>query len=362
MLISGYYGFDNLGDEAVLLSIVRVLRSLDDGLEITVLSAKPEVTSERYGVKAVKRTDFFAVLRAIFGCNLLISGGGSLLQDITSRTSLFYYLSILFTGVLFGKKVMIYGQGLGPLINRSDRKMAAFVLKRVEMITLRDSSSLALLKQMGIEKNVYVTADPVFGLEPPPQDRAIGLIEREGIQSDFILVSPRNWYNNELFRVEMAKALDRIQVKTGAEIVFCPFHESDLEESRKIADFMKGRSHILRTVYNPEDMLGIVSMSQMVIGVRLHSLIFGALAERPLVGISYDPKIDGFLKEIGLAPVGDMKSVTADQIADCVDKLWSDRDGVAAMIKSKVETLRQKALENGRLAISLIDGGRYGKD
>lgn len=362
MLISGYYGFDNLGDEAVLLSMVKALKSLDDGLEITVLSARPKVTSERYGVKAVSRTDFFAILRSIYGCDLLISGGGSLLQDITSRTSLFYYLSILFTGVLFGKKVMIYGQGLGPLINRSDMRMVAFVLKRVDMITLRDNSSLALLKQMGIEKNVYVTADPVLGLEPPPHDKAKRLVEREGIKGEFILVSPRNWYNNELFRVEMAKALDRIHHKTGAEIVFCPFHESDMAESREIADFMKGPNHILRTVYNPEDMMCIVSMSQLVIGVRLHSLIFGALAGRPVAGISYDPKIDGFLKEIGLVPVGDMKSVTADQIVDYVDKLWSDRDEITNKIKSRVETLRQKALENGRLAISLIDGGRYGKD
>ncbi|MDI6600326.1 MAG: polysaccharide pyruvyl transferase CsaB [Thermoanaerobacteraceae bacterium] len=361
MLISGYYGFDNLGDEAVLLSIVKTLRSLDGTLEITVLSARPEVTAERYGVRAVNRTDFFAVLRSIFKCDMLISGGGSLFQDVTSRTSLLYYLSIVFLGILFRKKVMVYGQGLGPLINNTDRKITSFILRRVDMITLRDNSSFELLKELGIEKNVHITADPVFTLEPSPDVRIKELLKSEGVYSDYILVAPRDWYNNELFRVEMAKALDQIYLKTGAEIVFCPFHESDIEESRSIADFMKCPHYILPKVYNPEDMLGIISLSQMVIGVRLHSLIFGALAGRPIAGISYDPKINGFLKDIGVKPVGVMKTVTADQIVEYVEAIWDIRDKVGSEIKDKVEILKQKAHENGELAISLIGGGRYGK-
>ncbi len=356
VLISGYYGFDNLGDEAVLLSIVNTLKNSDKDLQITVLSENPEITEKRYGVKSVKRTGFFDVLKAVRTCDLLISGGGSLLQDVTSRASLFYYLAILFMGIVFRKKVMVYGQGIGPLTNKTDIKMVSFILKKVNLITLRDNSSQELLKSMGIENNIHVTADPVFCLKKPEQTGAKMLLESEGISDNFILVSVRNWYNNELFRVEMAKALDIIYQNTGTEIVFCPFHQSDIEECNAIADFMKSPKHILRRVYNPEDMLGIISLCKMVIGMRLHSLIFGALVGCPVEGISYDPKIDGFLKDIGLMPVGNVRSVTAEQIADYAEGLWTKRDKAIKEIEDRTEKLRQKAAENGKLALSLIYG------
>ncbi len=359
--MSGYYGFDNLGDEAVLLSIVNTLKAADKELEITVLSDKPEATAARYGVKSVNRTGFFAVLKAVCGCDLLISGGGSLLQDVTSRASLVYYLAILLMGIFFRRKVMVYGQGIGPLTNKTDIRMVSFVLRRVNIITLRDNSSLELLKRMGVEKNVRVTADPVFCLQAPSDSGAGSLLESEGIEGDFILISPRNWYNNELFRVEMAKALDRIHQNTGAEIVFCPFHQSDIDESRAIAEFMKCPNHILHRVYGPEDVLGIISLCRMVIGVRLHSLIFGALVGCPVVGISYDPKIDGFLKDIDTVPAGDMRTVTAEQIEDHAEQLWARRDEAAEEIKEKTERLREKAMENVELALSLIGGEKHAK-
>jgi len=361
VLISGYYGFDNLGDEAVLLSIIKTLRSLDKSLEITVLSARPDVTAARYGVKAINRTDFLAVLRSIFRCDMLISGGGSLFQDITSRTSLFYYLSIVFLGILLRKKVMVYGQGMGPLIDNMDKKITSFILRRVDMITLRDSSSLGLLNELGVKRNVHVTADPVFTLAPSPDARIREILDAEGIHGNYILIAPRSWYDNELFRIEMAKAADEIYLKTGVGVVYCPFHEDDIEECRSIAGFMKCPYHILSKVYSPEDMIGIVSFSDMVIGVRLHSLIFGALAGRAIAGISYDPKINGFLKDIGVEPVGTMKTVTAEQIVRYVESIWDGRERMGREIKARVEILKQKAYENGELALSLINGGRYGK-
>ena len=112
--ISGYYGFKNFGDEAILDVLVKHLKSLECN-DITVFSSDIDYTAEKYNVNAVKRFNIKNVLKAIKSCDVLISGGGSLLQDVTSLKSLIYYASIIALGLLFNKKVIIFAQGIGPL-------------------------------------------------------------------------------------------------------------------------------------------------------------------------------------------------------------------------------------------------------
>ena len=114
-VISGYYGFDNCGDEAVLLAIIHCLKKLKPDVRIVVLSGNPKKTRELYAVEAVNRWNPFSVAIELLSCRLLISGGGSLLQDVTSTKSLRYYLAIINIAALFKKRIMIYSQGLGPL-------------------------------------------------------------------------------------------------------------------------------------------------------------------------------------------------------------------------------------------------------
>ena len=114
ILISGYYGFDNIGDESILRTLVTSLRERIPNCSLTVLSHDPAATREKYGVEAVERMSPLAIARAVRRCDMLISGGGSLLQDVTSSKSLHYYLAIIRFAQLLGKKVLIYSQGIGP--------------------------------------------------------------------------------------------------------------------------------------------------------------------------------------------------------------------------------------------------------
>ena len=138
ILISGYYGFDNIGDESILRTLVTSLRERIPDCSLTVLSHDPAATREKYGVEAVERMSPLAIARAVRRCDMLISGGGSLLQDVTSSKSLHYYLAIIRFAQLLGKKVFIYSQGIGPIEKDADRRATARALRRADGIVVVD--------------------------------------------------------------------------------------------------------------------------------------------------------------------------------------------------------------------------------
>lgn len=123
LVISGYYGFGNAGDEAMLAAILEAILDVIPNAEITVISGNPKDTMDKHGVKAISRLSPLPIIKALKGCDLLISGGGSLLQDVTSDRSLYYYLSIIRMAKWFNRPVMLYAQGIGPLLRERAKKL-----------------------------------------------------------------------------------------------------------------------------------------------------------------------------------------------------------------------------------------------
>ncbi|MGB9781149.1 polysaccharide pyruvyl transferase CsaB [Caldanaerobacter sp.] len=350
-VISGYYGFDNVGDEAVLKCIVHGLkkRGVED---ITVLSNKPVETSRKYKVKAVNRNSFKEIFRAIREADMVLSGGGSLIQDKTSSRSLWYYIGIMIIGKLLGKKVYVIGQGIGPVEKKFNKWLTAFVLNRVDGIAVRDHLSYDFLKRdLKIKKEVEVTAD--FALElafEEGEDKVFGkILDKEGIDllsQKYFLICPREWGNFELSRVELARAADFIAEEHGYKVVFLPFYREDVEESDRIATYMKVPAEILTERYELEEILAIIKRSQFLIGIRLHSLIFAFISLVPFIGISYDPKIDGFLHSIGEESVGDVNSFTAEAIIKKVREIMKNKEEYINKMAIYLEDLRKKAEKN----------------
>ena len=119
IVISGYYGFNNAGDEALLTAILAALRAVEPTVDITVISGNPGNTIAKHQVKSLYRFAAVRLLRAIREADLVISGGGSLLQDVTSKRSLAYYLSVIAAAKWKRKKVMLFAQGIGPIRSRA---------------------------------------------------------------------------------------------------------------------------------------------------------------------------------------------------------------------------------------------------
>ena len=159
VVMSGYYGFNNTGDEAIMLSMHKNIQEMGENYHITVLSNKPKETKEKYGIEAVYRFGFMDVFRAIHRCDVLLSGGGSLLQDSTSTRSLMYYLSITAAAKLMRKKVMLYANGIGPVSGKRNRRLVKQVVNKADLITLREENSYEELLSMGVNpKKCFVTA------------------------------------------------------------------------------------------------------------------------------------------------------------------------------------------------------------
>ena len=168
-VISGYYGYDNLGDDAILYAISRQLSALEPPVRLTVLSQRPAETAACYGLRAVSRFSPIAVLRAIRKSDLLISGGGSLLQDRTSTRSVRYYLGVIRLAQLLRKPVFLYANGIGPLSREKNRRRVCKCIDSCSGVTLRDSDSLLELRTLGVTRqDILVTADPAFTLRRRP--------------------------------------------------------------------------------------------------------------------------------------------------------------------------------------------------
>ena len=357
ILISGYYGFGNAGDEALLSSILQALLERERHAEITVISGNPVETTNTHKVKAIGRFDMWKIYQAIHSCDMLISGGGSLLQDVTSARSLYYYLSIIALANALGKRVMIYAQGIGPLRKSLARATVGRVLNQVSMITVRDHASKEELFSLGIHNvPITVTADAVLGMHPV--DTLVGrdILASYGVDFDrpIVGVSVRAWKDCTAYQRTLAKALDQIQTAKNAQIVFIPMqHREDTMEAETIAKQMKSKSTILADSYSTTELLALSGSVDVMIGVRLHALVFSALMETPCLGISYDPKILNFLHMIGEDPVGDLHTLTVEPIVARIVEVL-ERKTFTETVLENIHELRRNALENARIAIGML--------
>lgn len=360
IVISGYYGFDNSGDDAILKAIVDELKNADKNLDITVLSKDPSLTRKIYGVKSMDRFSFKEVRNALKYSDLLISGGGSLLQDITSARSLLYYLAIMAYGKILGKKVMVYANGVGPINGKINRFLTKLILDRVDLITLRDKDSLDYIRDLKVKnKNVYLSADPVYTLESSDQNIIMNIFEKEGLDFNkkYIGISLRDWKHSENLEENIILGVKHILENYSQDILFIPMHyPEDLAISNRIKEkFESDRVNVLEGKYQVEEIMGIIENMDILIAMRLHSLIYAAVNHIPMLGISYDPKVDGILKTLNIENIVDVHNFTSEEFIKAIDKIVKDSDRVRERLKMREPYLKRRALENVKMALELLE-------
>ena len=225
IVVSGYYGAKNAGDEAMLAAMLEVLGDLDPELHITVISADPEDTERRHGVHAVGALDAGKIFSAVRRADLLISGGGSLLQNVTSRRSLYYYMAVILLALLLGRRVMLYAQGVGPVTGRFACRCMRWLGNRVSLITVRDEGSMAELRRLGITRPpMECTADPVLGIRPVGREAGRAILAQYGADGakPVIGVSVRDWQGWQHYKEILAEISDAIVRELDARVVFLP--------------------------------------------------------------------------------------------------------------------------------------------
>ena len=202
IVISGYYGFANAGDEAMLTAIVKSLRKAEESVDLTVISGNPHNTSTKHSVNSIHRFAPWEIYSALTNCDLLLSGGGSLLQDVTSKKSLLYYLAIIWLGKLMNKKVMLYAHGIGPIRSNVLRKITKMVCNKVDLITVRDTDSLDELRRLGVtDTKIKLTADAVLTLAQADKVQGFKLLQNFNLTKDkpIVAISVRNWGSDDKY-------------------------------------------------------------------------------------------------------------------------------------------------------------------
>ncbi len=363
VVMSGYYGFANAGDDAILDSIQQAIREASDEVAVTVLSKDPDMTRRQYGLDAIPRFRVWRVFSALRRSDALLSGGGSLLQDTTSTRSLLYYLSVIRCAQWLGKPVMLYANGIGPVRKPANRRRVKRVVERAALVTLRDHKSLQELEEMGVcRRDAVVTADPVFHLDAVSRERAVELLAAAGVEEGrpFVAVSVREWPGVGDFYAQLARLCDHLYQSYGLEVLFLLMQPGrDRGAARQVREKMACPSHQLDVPCTPRELMGVLGQAKLCLAMRLHTLIFAARMAVPSLGLVYDPKVDSYLRELDLPAAGEVEHFDGDEAIRRADALMAGYDRVLARLREKSAQLAQAARENERLLLEMLE--RAGK-
>lgn len=354
VVICGAYGRGNAGDDAILEAILQEMRSIDPDMPVTVLSKDPKSTRLTYRVRSVSRTNVPAWRRAMGHAKLYINGGGSLIQDVTSRRSLWFYLHNIQTAKKRGCAVQMYGCGIGPVTRENHRRLAAQVLNRsVDVITLREPNSLEELKSMGVtQPEIRLTADPALTLRRAEDDQTDSVLLRAGIppQGRYLCFALRPWKDFERKASLFGAAAKYAYETYGLTPVFLAVEKHlDPAAARLAAQGLTIPHYFLDDAGGAGTIIGALSRMEAVVSMRLHALIFAAGQGIPLAGVVYDPKVSAFLRYTGQENFTDLKDLTLERLQAMIDLAVSQAGHPEAQ---EAAVQRLQAMEEGNAAVA----------
>ena len=362
-IIQGYYGFRNIGDDALLMSIINDLKRFKPDIRLLILSKNPIDTSKDFNVPSISRINMLRIFRAMKNARAIIYGGGNLLQDNTSTRSLFFYLSTVWLANKMNLKVMFYANGIGPLKKPTNRLLTKKIMNQVDVITLRESLSFEELKSLDIGKpRILLTSDAALTVTDDRVEPDTGILQQLGLLNNKPLlgISLRKYpghekVEHEKYESAIAQVIDIMASKHGAYPVFFPMqHPDDVPILENVAAKMKNKCTIVKDKLNIYQTYDLISGMHMLLGMRLHALVFAAVASVPLVGLVYDPKIQGFLDCINQPSAGDVRTLEYVHLLELTEEVWLNRETISSSLSESIPALKENARENARVAVEMI--------
>ena len=354
VLICGAYGKRNAGDDAILRAIVGQLRDIDPDLPIYALSRHPKETRLAYRIGSCHTFNVPRYLRIMRRSRLYISGGGTLIQNVTSGRSLLYYLSNISRAHAAGNHVMMYGCGIGPVTGKLSRRITARTIERcVDTITLRDADSAEELRRMGVQReDVHLTADPALLLEGPAPEKAAAIARELGVDPDgrYVMFALRPWPGVEAHMEDFAAAAAHAHDLGYTPVLFSLEPTRDAPVNRRLAELLPFDCIQVPGCGDADAILALIDRMQAVVSMRLHALIFAFGRSVPLAGVVYDPKVSGFLDYMGQKNYVNMEELSVPALTALLDTALhgaSDPETRLRMIALAEENkfYAQKALE-----------------
>jgi polysaccharide pyruvyl transferase CsaB len=377
ILIAGYYGFGNTGDEAILSAMLSELRTLTPEAHFIVLSGNPAETSARCNVEAFHANDPVARLDAIERSSLVIIGGGGLLHDYwgVPGGTLFaagtWGMSLFVTIALFAAlrriPVMLWALGVGPLLSNDGRTAARTICRLAGIITVRDANSGRELEAIGIPKDrIRIAADPVFSTPPEPDVTPAVRDAIASVPAPRIGVCLRHWdatADPAVWEGRVAQALNQTATRIGASFIFIPFQSGeelrldDVAAANRIRAAMHPdtRVNILPGSVTVGETWALIDNCDVVLGMRFHAGVAAATRAVPFVTLGYDPKVTSLMNELGLPDFNiDIRSVDADQLAGLLESAFAQRATLQQTLRDSCIRLGIRARQNLRAARTIM--------
>ncbi len=379
VLVTGYYGFGNTGDEAILAALVAGLSRRLPAARIVVLSGDPGQTRHRHGVDAVPWRDPLAIAREVRRCGLVVIGGGSLFQDyeavdpgtlLTPRHGgITFYAGPAILAALAGKPFAFHGLGFGPLAGAEGRRIVGAVARAAARVSVRDEGSRALLESLGVPAaRVTLSADPAFLLAPEgvrPEDVLLGM----GIEprAPIAGVALRPWSQGvepEAWERETAAGLDLFLERTQGSVLFVPFEKSPWSDDDDFALASRvrrrlrhaDRTAVLSGLLSPRETAALIGGCDLVVGMRLHAAVFAVARAVPTVAIAYDPKVTALLERSGLSelvlPIGEL---SAAALAERMELAHAERGRFEALLAPAASAQRRLAESDLAALAALVE-------
>jgi polysaccharide pyruvyl transferase CsaB len=314
--LAGYYGEGNLGDDALALGFLTGLRSQD--VVVTALSGNPEGTQRALGIRAIARKNIGAINDELKTTDVLVFGGGGLLQDATSLLSLKYYTHLIHTAKKLGKKVALLGQGIGPVNSYLGKRAAAGALALCDLVCVRDAQSLQTARSLGANR-AELTADLAWLVPSAAEADAFQLGAMKSIA-----VSARPWARHKV--ADVFGEFGRMLFQNGYVPVLV---EMDRTMDGVILDTIAkkhgGRAPDIRNVAAPQDMLSRISRMHGMVAMRLHAGILAAKCGIAPLMVAYDAKVSSFAQMMGL-PFVQLDGLSSNRLWDVFREFEANRD------------------------------------
>ena len=361
--ISGSYGGINLGDEAILESILWELQSSLD-VDVVVFSRNSKDTERRHNVRAIPIRDMHKdeLFKELEKLDLFILGGGGILFDGMVEEIL---RDVNWAREL-GIPVMIYAVGVGPLNSPETKQLVVQTLNDVDIITVREGEDKRILNDLGVNHEIEVTADPALLLKP--QTFTKEMLNKEGIDPDTRLVgfSVREPgpaapdLNIDHYHAILANAADFMVERFDAKILFVPMEAGvnrDPQHSHAVISKMANvqRASVLKGEYTSTQIMGLVGHMEFVVGMRLHMLIFAAVQKVPFVPLPYASKVSGLIADLDM-PLPSLAQLNTGKLCAFLDRSWDNRKALAKKLEEKTPALQEKAKRTNRVLCDFLAG------
>ena len=379
ILISGYYGFGNTGDEAVLAAMISDLQSACPGVDICVISGDPAETQKQHQVKAVPIDDLQTMVSEVKRSDLAIIGGGGLFHDYwgvdlsailtDQHHGLALYSSLALLTGLLNKPLMIYGVGVGPLQTEQGKQITRAVFETARTATVRDHESKVVLCDLGLDPDkITVTADPSFRWLARNHHSPVS--PQISAPEPYLGIALRNWNlgpASHAWEGQVADAVDDYLELYEGSVVFIPFQvgedrlSNDLEIANRIHRQLRNRERavVLNPDLSPGAISSVISACDVLLGMRLHSIIFAALNEVPVVGLGYDPKIFRTMRQLGIEEYAlPLEQLNRQVLLARLEKAVRNAPGLREQLGAQKEGLKTRAWVNTQEAVRLLHDHR----